>query len=227
VTHVLTQAELNRATLARQLLLERASLDPVAATEQVGGLQAQEPASPYIALWSRLDGFRADILDRAIQERRLVKAGLLRGTLHLVGADDYLRLQPAIRITLQGLAARDQFRNAEVSDVGSLVDAAMAFAGEPRDNAAMHDHLEALATAEGRMSADVWWRIRREGAFIRTPSDVPWSFGRRPTYVAADAWLAGREFADEQASLEQLVRRYLGAFGPATVATPPGRGSAD
>jgi len=218
VTHVLTQAELNRATLARQLLLERASLDPVAATEQVGGLQAQEPASPYIALWSRLDGFRADILDRAIQERRLVKAGLLRGTLHLVGADDYLRLQPAIRITLQGLAARDQFRNAEVSDVGSLVDAAMAFAGEPRDNAAMHDHLEALATAEGRMSADVWWRIRREGAFIRTPSDVPWSFGRRPTYVAADAWLAGREFADEQASLEQLVRRYLGAFGPATVA---------
>lgn len=120
-------------------------------------------------------------------------------------------------MTLRGLAARDQFRNAEVVDVDSLVDAAMAFASEPRDNAAMHDELEALATAEGRTPADVWWRLRREGAFIRAPSNVAWSFARRPTYVAAAAWLDGRPFAGEDASLEHLVRRYLGAFGPATV----------
>jgi hypothetical protein len=147
----------------------------------------------------------------------LVKAGLFRGTLHLVSADDYLRLHPAIRVTLRGLAARDQFRNAEVADVDSLVDAAMAFATEPRDNAAMHDHLEALATAEGRTTADVWWRLRREGAFIRAPSAVAWSFSRRPAYVAAAPWLGGRPFADEAASLGHLVHRYLGAFGPATV----------
>lgn len=215
---VLSHGQLNRATLARQLLLERSSLDAVRATEQVGGLQAQEPASPYIALWSRLEGFTADALDRLVHERRLVKAGLLRGTLHLVSVDDYLRLQPAIRVTLEGLAARDQYRNAEVRNVASLIDAAMAFAREPRDNAAMHDHLDALATAEGRKSADVWWRVRREGAFIRTPAKVPWSYGRRPKYVAAQAWLDGRAFADEAASLEHLVRRYLGAFGPATLA---------
>jgi hypothetical protein len=213
-----TRRELNRATLARQLLLERSTLDPVAATERVGGLQAQEPGSPYVALWSRLEGFTADALDRAIRERRLVKAGLLRGTLHLVSAGDYLSLHPAIRVTLAGLAARDQFRNAEVKDIDSLMVAALGFADEPRDNAAMHDHLEVLASREGRAATDVWWRIRREGPFIRTPSEAPWSFGRRPTYVAAQAWLGGRHFADARTSLEHLVRRYLGAFGPATLA---------
>jgi len=214
----LTEREVNRATLARQFLLERSALDAVAATEGIGGLQAQEPGSPYVALWSRIKDFEAADLDRAIHDRRLVKAGLFRGTLHLVSADDYLRFQPAIRITLQGLAAQDQFRNATVTDMESLVDAAMTFADVPRDNAAMHDHLEGLARAEGRTAADVWWRVRREGAFIRAPSDVPWSFGRRPTYVAAQAWLSGRAFVDERSAVEHLVRRYLGAFGPATLA---------
>jgi hypothetical protein len=81
----------------------------------------------------------------------------------------------------------------------------------------MHDHLAELAAEEGRTVTDVWWRIRREGAFIRTPSRVPWSYGRRPTYAAARTWLDGRPFADEQAALEHVVRRYLGAFGPATI----------
>jgi hypothetical protein len=218
VAKALTPAELNRATLARQLLLDRVALDPVAAIERIGGLQGQEPAAPYIALWSRLIGFQAANLERAIRGRRLVKAGLFRGTLHLVSSDDYLELHPAILVTLKGLAARDQYRNAEVGDVDSLVAAALEFASEPRDNAAMHDHLAALAAVEGRAVADVWWRLRREGPFIRTPSDVPWSYGRRPTYVAAGAWLGGRAFAAEDVAMAHLVRRYLGAFGPATVA---------
>ncbi len=113
---------------------------PGTAIEQIGGLQAQEPASPYVALWSRLAGFQAAALDRAVHERRAVKAGLFRGTLHLVSADDYLRLHPAVLVTLRGLAVRDQFRNAEVGDIDSLMTAALAFADKPRDNAAMHDH---------------------------------------------------------------------------------------
>jgi hypothetical protein len=218
VARALTAAELNRATLARQLLLERVRLDPVVATERIGGLQAQEPASPYIGLWSRLVDFQAASLDRTIRDRRLVKAGLFRGTLHLVSADDYLELHPAILVTLRALPARDQFRDAEVSDVDSLVTAALDFATQPRDNAAMHDHLAELAAAEGRAVTDVWWRLRREGPFIRTPSDVPWSYSRRPAYVAASAWLDGREFVTEDQALVHLVRRYLGAFGPATIA---------
>lgn len=214
----LTPTELNRATLARQLLLERARLDPVVATERIGGLQAQEPASPYIGLWSRLVDFQAVTLDRAIRDRRVVKAGLFRGTLHFVSVDDYLKLHRAILVTLRALAARDQFRNAEVSDVDSLVAVALDFASEPRDNAAMHDHLAELAAVEGRQVTDVWWRLRREGPFIRTPSDVPWSYSRRPAYVAAGAWLGGRPFMDEDQAIAHLVRRYLGAFGPATIA---------
>lgn len=171
-----------------------------------------------MALWSRLADFEAAALDRAIRERRVVKAGLLRGTLHLVSSNDYLKLHPAILVTLKGLAARDQYRNAEVGDLDSLVATAVAFASEPRDNAAMHDHLAELAAAEGREVTDVWWRLRREGPFIRTPSDVPWSYGRRPTYVAAGAWLGGRPFADVEQALVHLVRTYLAAFGPATLA---------
>ncbi|MBI3748138.1 MAG: AlkZ family DNA glycosylase [Chloroflexi bacterium] len=214
----MTSIELNRATLARQLLLERAPLDPVTAIERIGGLQAQEPASPYLGLWSRLVDLAAATLDREIRDRRLVKAGLFRGTLHLVSADDYLKLHPAVLVTLRALAVRDRFRNAEVSDVDSLVKAALEFATEPRDNAAMHDHLAELAAAEGRAVTDVWWRLRREGPFIRTPSNVPWSFSRRPAYVAASAWLPGRGFVTEDQAVVHLVRRYLGAFGPATIA---------
>ena len=81
--------QLNRATLARQLLLERADLDVVTATEAVAGLQAQEPASPYIALWTRLARFEPDALSRALRSRALVKATLGRSTLHIVSANDY------------------------------------------------------------------------------------------------------------------------------------------
>ena len=94
-TRVLTARDLNRATLARQLLLERADLDPVTAIRQVVALQAQEPASPYLALWTRLAGFDPADLDAAAAERRVVKATLMRVTLHLVAAADYATLWAA------------------------------------------------------------------------------------------------------------------------------------
>ena len=91
----LTRRQLNRATLARQLLLERAHLDPTSAVDRLGGLQAQEPASPYLALLARLEDLDAGAIARAIAERRLIKATLHRSTLHLVSADDYrASLQP-------------------------------------------------------------------------------------------------------------------------------------
>ena len=82
----LTNRRLNRATLARQLLLERRALAVVEAVERLGGLQAQEPASPYLALWTRLSGFGAGELTRALHEHEAVKATLGRSTLHLVSA---------------------------------------------------------------------------------------------------------------------------------------------
>ena len=98
--------QLNRATLARQLLLERSSIPPTEAVERIGGVQGQEPASPYIALWSRIEGLEAGAVDRAFIERRLVKATLMRATLHVVSRDDYVRLLPATQPMLRGLNRR-------------------------------------------------------------------------------------------------------------------------
>ena len=86
----LTLRELNRATLARQLLLRRHRLSVTKALERTAGLQAQWPPSPYLGLWSRVDGFHPDDLVRAVARRRVVKATLMRTTLHLVSAADYL-----------------------------------------------------------------------------------------------------------------------------------------
>ena len=105
---VLSRDRLNRATLARQLLLERAAIRPTAAIRRIGGLQAQEPASPYLALWSRLTAFDPAALDRAFQRRRVIKATLMRSTLHVVTRDDYLHLLPATLPMLRGLNRRGQ-----------------------------------------------------------------------------------------------------------------------
>ncbi len=92
--------ELNRATLARQLLLERAAMTPVAAVEQLIGMQAQEARPPFIGLWSRVQNGRRDEMVRAINERDLVRATLMRGTIHLFSAADYRAFRPAIQPVL-------------------------------------------------------------------------------------------------------------------------------
>ena len=92
----LTLRELNRATLARQMLLEREALGPVEAVERLAGLQAQYSPSPYIALWSRLQGFEHEHLTHALTERTIIKASLMRWTLHLLSARDYPYFVPVI-----------------------------------------------------------------------------------------------------------------------------------
>ena len=103
---VLGADSLNRATLARQGLLDRVDVDPVTALETFGGLQAQEPASPYLALWTRLRSFEAADLERAFHERRAVKATLMRITLHAVSSRDYRLLLPALLPMLRVLRRR-------------------------------------------------------------------------------------------------------------------------
>src|SRR5664279_731901 len=98
---VLTAAELSRATLARQLLLERVVLDPVSAIERLVALQAQEAPSPHIALWSRLKEFQAADLNDAFRDRLVVKGTVMRGTLHAVSASDYLRFWPGVAASLR------------------------------------------------------------------------------------------------------------------------------
>jgi Winged helix DNA-binding domain len=213
---VLPRDRLNRATLARQLLLERAAIRPTTAIRRLGGLQAQEPASPFLALWSRLALFDPTALDRAFQQRRVVKATLMRSTLHVVTRDDYRHLLPATLPMLRRLTRRGQGPEPAPARVRALAEAALEFASRPRPNTEIREHLAGLV--DDMSADDALWFVRRHAAWIHAPSDVPWSFGRRPILTGASAWLGENSFATAAAGLEYLARHYLGAFGPATVA---------
>src|SRR5687768_12654111 len=97
----LTARQLNRATLARQVLLEREPLDIVEAVHRAVALQAQEPASPYLALWNRVARFNPADLDRAFSVHAVVKATLMRVTLHAVDGADYPAFHEAMQPTLR------------------------------------------------------------------------------------------------------------------------------
>jgi hypothetical protein len=213
---VLSALELNRATLARQMLLKRERLDPVAAIERLVALQAQEPASPYIALWTRVSGFRAEALDRAFHERRVVKGTLMRVTLHAASAHDYAHFWPAVAPSLRLWRQRILGRLKLEVDLDELADRALAFASEPRSGAELRGHLPPLGGAGPTGQQDAFWAVRPHVPFVMAPGEIPWSFGRRPMFVAARSWLSG-SLAAEEAGLDHLVRRYLRGFGPATI----------
>lgn len=222
---VLSVAALNRATLARQHLIERASLDPTTAIEAVGGLQAQEPASPFIALWSRLVDVRVPDLDAAIARRDVVKATLMRSTLHLMSAADYRRLRPVLPPRSGAIRRQDRVSPPEDATLAALLAATALHAQQPRTLAEITAHLAATGIQSDRDPTEVVWWVRRHAPLIHAPADGPWSFGRRPRLVDADAWLGPdasgttvRATAAIDEALEHLIRRYLGAFGPATAA---------
>jgi hypothetical protein len=211
----LTGRQLNRATLARQLLLERAKLDVRAATERIGGLQAQEPASPHIGLWTRLAGFEPAELDLALAQRSVVKGTLMRSTLHVVSAADYVHLWPAVVPRLGSSRRQDRLTPPNANRLTALRARAEAFTAEPRGLGELRDH---LGDADGMAPDEVLWWIRRTVAFTHAPSDVAWSFGRRPRLAHALTWLGADGWPTTDEALQHLVRRYLGAFGPATAA---------
>ena len=216
---VLTQAELGRATLARQALLEPASGDVVSAIERFGGLQAQEAASPFVALWARLDGFAAADLQAAFRERRVVKATMMRSTLHAVSAADYRALQPAVSPMLQPIRRQDRSRAPDPDHLDRLARIAAVHTAEPRTLGELRDHLASDDGATDLSPDEIVWWLRRHMTFIHAPDEAaPWSFGRRPRIVEAGSWLPGLAFEDQAAAGVHLVRRYLGAFGPATPA---------
>lgn len=210
----LTARQLNRATLARQLLLRRERLDAVEAVERVVALQAQEPASAYVALWDRLADFDGTSLDRAFERHEIVKAQLVRITLHAVTAVDYPAFHEAMQPTLRAARLYDRrftSENVSIESVEALVPDLLAFTTEPRRNADVEGW---LAERFGAPKPRVWWALRQYGPFVHAPTGGPWSFGPRPSYVGA--WEQARPY-DVEASVQHLVRRYLEGFGPATM----------
>ncbi|MFC8130915.1 winged helix DNA-binding domain-containing protein [Streptomyces sp. NPDC057302] len=210
--------ELNRATLSRQLLLEREPLSVQEGVRRVVALQAQHPASPYLALWNRLSGFTADALDAAFTEGSMVKATLMRITLHAVHAEDYPAFRAAMQPTLYASRLGSRFAEAGLSpaDADALVPELLDFARGPRTSAQMQAWVEERLGADKRDGA--WWGLKGYAPLHHAPTDAPWSFGHRPSFVAAPSGPVptGRT-ADPQA-LRTLILRYLAGFGPASVA---------
>ncbi|MGW6737567.1 winged helix DNA-binding domain-containing protein [Streptomyces sp. NPDC055013] len=215
---MITARELNRATLSRQLLLEREPLTAVDAVRRVVALQAQHPASPYLALWNRVAGFAPAELDTAFSGRAVVKATLMRITLHAVHVGDYPVFRAAMQPTLY--ASRLGFRFADAgltpADANELVPELLAFACRPRTSAQLQAWVEERLGAEKKDGA--WWGLKAYAPLHHAPTGGPWSFGLRPSFVAAgtEPVPAGR-VVDQQA-LQTLILRYLAGFGPASVA---------
>jgi len=217
VDRVLTVRELNRALLARQLLLRRARLGVPRAIERLGALQAQWPPSPYVALWSRLDGFRREQLMRAAESRRVVKATLMRTTLHLVSADDYLAYAGVFlrrRIAqIEAQLAKHSFDE----DADEVARQLAVHVDEPRSRPELLDLLgRPRLVVDDRMPWLVWHLLTAKAGLVHAPSSVVW---RKHTsggkHVSGASWL-GRPPADGPAAAARLLTRYLAAFGPAS-----------
>jgi hypothetical protein len=215
----LTQRALNRATLARQLLLRRWKLPPARAIERLAGLQAQAPNPPYIALWSRLENFEPTKLTRLIERRAVLRSALMRSTLHLVSARDY----PSWRGVLQPVLARSLHATYGRHLAGLDLDEVVA-AGRALLAAQPHTHGElgrALGQRwPGRDTLALANVLRNLAPLIHRPPAGTWGWTRHATLVHVDHWLAPPASAAGAGAdaAQAMVLRYLAAFGPASVA---------
>jgi hypothetical protein len=204
---------LNRATLARQLLLERVRLGVPEAVHRLGALQGQRPRAPYVALAARLEGFEREQLTAALHERTVVRATLMRETLHLVAAADYPHDAVAMATYFRTLRPNHLPDGVDMNRVVELAGHAADALAEPLEATALRP---ILAELEREMADDrVWRRVRTNALILHVPGEEPHAFGQRNRFVAAAAWLGTLE-AEESDGVKRLVRRYLGAFGPAT-----------
>ena len=211
--------ELNRALLARQFLLKRQKLGVVDAVERLACLQAQWAPSPYIALWSRLSGFEREQLTRPIDRGEILKATLMRATLHLVSADEY----PAYSLaTMEGrFGAWRPPGGPALADLDKLHRAVMGFAGKtPRTRAEIQEfiagHLPPSAAKNERLRNWVSWAAVATSGLVWDAAGAHFEHRQLGRHVAPRAKL--RKAPKPGAAYELVVRRHLGAFGPATVA---------
>jgi hypothetical protein len=203
----LTQRDLNRALLARQLLLERARLPLPRALERIGGIQAQYAPSMYIGLWSRLEGFEREQLTAALERRTVVQGTLMRATIHLVSARDYWPFALGVR---QG--RRDWWLRVQRQPPVDEITAAAARIGALLADGPRHrkELLAGLGT-DAFNGAGLWIDL------VRTPPSGTWEQRRADRFALAEAWV-GPETGTPEEGGRRLVRSYLGGFGPAAPA---------
>ena len=202
---VLTQRELNRATLARQLLLARKKLSPLKAIEHLVGMQAQWPPSPYIGLWTRLDGFKRATLERAVDRGDVLKPTVMRGTLHLITARDYPLFYAALR------DMPTWFQPHHLEHARAILADARALA--PLTQNELVAHIESHGH-EGSDARRIMHAVRRHAHLLHNAESARWTTAPRVVY---HPYPEPPEL-DPVAARTALVHRYLRAFGPATKA---------
>jgi hypothetical protein len=205
---VLTQRELNRALLARQLLLERVDEPIPTVLERICGIQNQYAPNAYIRLWSIIEGFTRDDLTRAYERGSVVQGTLFRGTIHTVSARDYRLFASAVRRSRQ-VWARTAYR-ADDPDREALV-------------ARVRDALRGRTVSRAELmdlgrdaSRSAWGTVDTDAELLRMPPSGTWEQRRAHTFGLASEVLGESDPPDVETALEHLVARYLGAFGPAS-----------
>ena len=213
---VLGPRALNRALLQRQLLAERASLTPLQVIEHLAGLQAQAPNAPYVGLWTRLECFEPGDLALLITERAAVRTHLMRNTIHLVSAADGVNLRGPLQPVLdRGFASSPFARNVAGADLDAVLAAGRVLLAErPRTRAELRRLLG--PRWPGIDPPSLAYVVTHLEPTVQVPPRGVWGKTGQATYTTTEAWL-GRRVERGQAP-EELVTRYLAAFGPATVA---------
>ncbi|MFE3515095.1 winged helix DNA-binding domain-containing protein [Streptomyces sp. NPDC059166] len=211
---VLDRRALNRAFLERQLLSGRREMTAEAALEHLVGLQAQAPMPPYYGLWCRLEAFGPQELAGLLTGRRAVRIALMRGTVHLVTAADCRRLRPCLQPFLERSLTTTFAKDLSGLDVAEVAEAGRALLEKgPRTVGDLSAALRALWPAH---PADALSNVVRSLLpVVQIPPRGVWGMSGQPTYALTQDWIGGD--LDPEADIDQLVLRYLAAFGPATV----------
>jgi hypothetical protein len=215
---VLGRRALNRALLERQMLLRRQKLSAFDAIERLVGMQAQVPQAPYIGLWTRLADFEPDELSGLVSDRRAVRASLMRATIHLVTDQDFLALRPAMQPVLE----QDVYRNATYGkeqlaavDVDAVLAAGKALL-EARPGTAAELRRSLGPRWPGRDAAALAYAVRGLLPLVHVPPRGLWGESGPVALTTAESWL-GQSVA-RVCRPDEIILRYLAAFGPATVA---------
>lgn len=210
---MLSERELNRALLARQMLLVRARMPIESAVQHLVGLQAQRPDPPHIGLWCRVAGVRHVDVDNLIDARRLLRVAAMRSTIHLLTAEDALALRPVIQPAMDRELSAPVFKSLRRVKIDAVVARGRELCrAEPLTFAALGDALAREFPAADPHALAI--AVRNHVALVQVPPRGRWRTAAPTVHVPVADWLGSPVATDPDPA--PLVARYLAAFGPAT-----------